>query len=511
MKQLLVSCSQVQHEVSYRQLGLCLHSLVHALLRSCVSPLICMPSPIREGDIFTGRLQGGGSGAVTEIFMTESLIGHVANQDDLTVLMMDAQAEWIQGLLKDALCVKERRCGGKVKQDVMRSLCGQLARVVPSLRKHAVQFLLDLLRTPDCSMLHSSNGNKRRRGTGDATPNDDELVGSTDDENGEGCREGMLALGAEVLQGCRALAFGGPGFREVRSGLAPLVVDLMCSSGGKAGLGELRAAALVGVLLLEGTNREHDECGIADEDNCVFRVLIWEAIERWHLADATRGPEARERAGDGADGSSEERAREALRLTFLVDCIRWEVVESGDEDDTKMAVRVLIRCLRALRRWYALPLEPGVTAADGSIRGSFIAVAEYHGRKEALVSKSGRKCQGQYHDVGGGDRAESMPERECEAGEAAIEAVEKVVVRVCRSVLGGLVQAATGRELFSSAGKLVNDFFVDVVATRLMQASSAMAFQVLPLLVDGSRRVQRCTCVAWGAMGAFSFGSQIYS
>ena len=98
-----------------------------------------------------------------------------------------------------------------------------------------------------------------------------------------------------------------------------------------------------------------------------------------------------------------------------------------------------------------------------------------------------------------------MPERECEAGEAAIEAVEKVVVRVCRSVLGGLVQAATGRELFSSAGKLVNDFFVDVVATRLMQASSAMAFQVLPLLVDGSRLVQRCTCVAWGAMGAFSF------
>ena len=67
---------------------------------------------------------------------------------------------------------------------------------------------------------------------------------------------------------------------------------------------------------------------------------------------------------------------------------------------------------------------------------------------------------------------------------AAIEAVEKVVVRVCRSVLGGLVQAATGRELFSSAGKLVNDFFVDVVATRLMQASSAMAFQVLPLLVQ---------------------------
>ena len=61
----------------------------------------------------------------------------------------------------------------------------------------------------------------------------------------------------------------------------------------------------------------------------------------------------------------------------------------------------------------------------------------------------------------------------------AVQEMEACVVRICEKILGGLVSTKEAHEMFSSATKLINAFCENVVADRLLYASSTRALQSL--------------------------------
>ena len=313
----------------------------------------------------------------------------------------------------------------------------------------------------------------------------------------------------QVLQGCRSVSLGHiTGLRRICGTVGPLVVGLMCpcttmtdssdghsrsSAQAQISPSTLAAAACVGAVLLA----EDDASDSSEATPASFRQMVAETIARQPL---TLDPA--HLAGTCADGTEPQTARrtrdaEAAKLVFLADCVRWDASAA----DTLLATRLLLRAIANLRLWYAAAVvaEPA-PGAEGAGEGAFLPVASYEGSRDGYVFKNGEKGLGYYKDADASSAKGAAAV--AQGGEGAVEAVEALVVRMCGTILRGLVEVKGAHDLFASAAKLVNGWFDSVIGDRLLNASSVCALQaVLQLAADQVRAhlyvcLRACTRVA---------------